>query len=419
MGQTLAEKILSRQEGKGVKPGQFILAHADWTLMQDGTGPLTVRQFEALGKDHLKDPARCLVFLDHAAPSPRRELSNDHHFLREFCGKTGAVLNEVGDGVCHQIVAERHIAPTQVLFGADSHTCTAGAFGAYATGMGSTDVAVAMALGKTWLRVPESIRVLLNGTLKRGVSAKDVILYLIGKLGADGANYQTLEFGGSGLEGLDMESRLTMANMAVESGAKCGLFPSDEITRAYLEEQGRGEAYVPITPDEDAVYARVVTIDLGAIVPQVACPHTVDNVFSVDAPDIPKDPVQQVVIGTCTNGRVSDFAAAAEILKGKRRHAGTRLLIVPSSRRVLKDLMEKNLLQEFIDAGATLVTPGCGPCVGVHAGALGDGERCLSTQNRNFKGRMGNPKGEIYLASPLTAAATAIEGKIADPRKYL
>ena len=419
MGQTLTEKILSHHEGKAVRPGQFILAHVDWTLMQDGTGPLTVRQFEALGKGRLKDPARCLVFLDHAAPSPRRELSNDHRFLREFCEKTGAILNEVGDGVCHQLVAERYIAPAQVLFGADSHTCTAGAFGAYATGMGSTDVAVAMALGKTWLRIPETIHVLLRGTLQEGISAKDAILTLIGKLGADGANYQALEFGGSGVEGLDMESRLTMANMAVESGAKCGLFPSDEITRAYLEDQGRGEAYVPVTPDEDAVYAWEIAVDLDTIVPQVACPHTVDNVFPVDAPEVPKDPVQQVVIGTCTNGRVSDFAAAAKILQGRQRHPGTRLLVVPSSRRVLKDLMEKNLLEVFLDAGATFVTPGCGPCVGVHAGALGDGERCLSTQNRNFKGRMGNPNAEIYLASPLTAAATAIKGKIADPRKFL
>jgi 3-isopropylmalate/(R)-2-methylmalate dehydratase large subunit len=345
MGQTLAEKILSRHERKKVKPGQFILAHVDWTLMQDGTGPLTVRQFEALRKDRLKNPDRCLVFLDHAAPSPRRELSNDHRFLREFCEKTGAILNEVGDGVCHQIVAERYISPTQVLFGADSHTCTAGAFGAYATGMGSTDVAVAMALGKTWLRVPESIHVLLRGELQKGVSAKDVILYLIGELRADGANYQALEFGGDALKDMDMGSRLTMANMAVEAGAKCGLFPSDEITREYLEDLGRGETWMPVAPDSDAVYARVVEIDLTAIVPQVACPHTVDNVFPVNAPDIPKGPVQQVVIGTCTNGRLSDFTAAAEILKGRHRHLGTRLLIVPSSRRVLTGLIEKNLLQ--------------------------------------------------------------------------
>lgn len=418
MGKTLVEKILSLHEGKDVRAGEFILAHADWTLMQDGTGPLAVRQFETLGKGKLADPSHCLVFLDHASPSPRRELSNDHIFLREFCKNQGAVLHEVGEGVCHQITAERYLSPGQVLVGADSHTCTGGAFCAFSTGMGSTDIAVAMALGKTWFMVPATVRVILNGRLPEGVTAKDVILYLIGELGADGATYQALEFGGEALETLGMESRLTISNMAVEAGAKCGLFPSDEVTYQYLDKLGRGDAYTPFSPDPDARYAREVTINFSDLTPRVACPHTVDNVFEVTHEKVLGTPIQQVVIGTCTNGRLSDFTQAARILKGRHRHPDTRLLIVPSSRRVLEDLMTDGVLEVFIEAGATLVTPGCGPCVGVHAGALGDGERCLSTQNRNFKGRMGNPEGEIYLSSPLTAAASAIEGKIADPRAY-
>ncbi len=419
MGQTLAEKLLSLHTDDAVSAGDYVLARVDWMLMQDGTGPLAVRQFHALGGESLAFPSRTVVFLDHAAPSPGRALSNDHKFLREFCRRYGAVLSEVGDGVCHQIMAERYIGPGDLLVGADSHTCTGGAFCAFSTGMGSTDIAVAMTLGKTWFMVPESIRVTLSGTFSEGVTAKDLILYLIGKLGADGATYQSLEFGGGALASLDMESRLTISNMAVEAGAKCGLFPSDEGTHRYLERLGRGEAYKPISPDADAKYVREVAINLPTLTPQVACPHTVDNVYEVTHDRVLGIPIQQVVIGTCTNGRLSDFIQSARILKGKHRHSDTRLLIVPSSRRVLEGLMREGVLKIFIDAGATLVTPGCGPCVGVHAGVLGDGERCLSTQNRNFKGRMGNPEGEIYLASPLTAAATAIEGKIADPRAYL
>ena len=419
MGQTLAEKLLSLHAGHAVSAGDYVLARVDWMLMQDGTGPLAVRQFHALGGESLAFPSRTVVFLDHAAPSPGRALSNDHIFLREFCRRYGAVLSEVGDGVCHQIMAERYIGPGDLLVGADSHTCTGGAFCAFSTGMGSTDIAVAMMLGKTWFMVPESIRVTWNGTLPEGVTAKDAILQLIGKLGADGATYQSLEFSGEALASLDMESRLTISNMAVEAGAKCGLFPSDEVTHRYLEKLGRGKTYKLISPDVDAKYIREVTIDLSKLTPQVACPHTVDNVYEVTHDRILGTPIQQVVIGTCTNGRLSDFIQAARILKGKHRYSDTRLLIVPSSRRVLEGLMTEGVLEIFIDAGATLVTPGCGPCVGVHAGVLGDRERCLSTQNRNFKGRMGNPEGEIYLASPLTAAATAIEGKIADPRAYL
>ncbi len=419
MGQTLAEKLLSLHAGHPVVAGEYTLARVDWVLMQDGTGPLAVRQFNALGRGSLALAERTIVFLDHAAPSPGRALSNDHVFLREFCRKHGAVLSDVGDGVCHQIMAERYVSPGDLLVGADSHTCTGGAFCAFATGMGSTDIAVAMTLGKTWFRVPESIRVNLQGSLPRSVTAKDAILFLIGQLGADGATYQALEFGGEAIERLGMEERLTISNMVVEAGAKCGLFPSDEVTRRYLEDRGRGNTFQPIAPDKDADYVREILLDLSSLNPQIACPHTVDNVSQITQGNVLGTPIQQVVIGTCTNGRLSDFMQAAKILKGRKRHPGTRLLIVPSSRRVLKDMVANGILETFIDAGATVVTPGCGPCVGVHAGVLGDGERCLSTQNRNFRGRMGNPKGEIYLASPLTAAATAVEGRIADPRAYL
>ena len=419
MGQTLAEKILSSHADKPVKTGDYVLARVDQILMQDGTGPLTVRQFQELKKEALASPEGTHVFLDHAAPSPRRELSNDHVFLREFCRKYGAILHEVGEGVCHQIMAERYVVPGDLMVGADSHTCTGGGFCAFSTGMGSTDIAIAMALGKTWFLVPGTFRFNLKGRLSPGVTAKDLILYIIGSLGADGATYKALEFAGEALALFDMESRLTVSNMAVEAGAKCGLFPSDEVTQAYLERLGRGDDFRPISPDPDAECEREIDINLPDITPQVACPHTVDNVFGIEEEAVLGTPIQQVVIGTCTNGRLSDFRQAAAILKGRRRHPETRLLIVPASRRILNELASEGLLEIFLEAGATLVTPGCGPCVGVHAGALGDGERCLSTQNRNFKGRMGNPNGEIYLASPVTAAATAIEGRIADPRNYL
>jgi 3-isopropylmalate/(R)-2-methylmalate dehydratase large subunit len=418
MAKTLVEKILSAHAGRDLAAGDIAVCTVDVCLTQDGTGPLAVRQIEKIGIDTIKNPARTVLFIDHAAPSPRRELSNDHMLLRAFAARTGAVLSDIGDGICHQVIMERYLNPGEVLIGADSHTCTGGAIGAFATGMGSTDVGVGIALGKTWLRVPETLKFVVRGDFAPGVYAKDLILHIIGMIGADGATYKAMEFAGATVEKMTVPERMVLANMAVEAGAKCGLIASDENTRRFLAEMGREERYRPLAADAGAAYEMVYEIDAAAIVPTVAFPHTVDNTRTIDHPDCRDLTIQQVFIGTCTNGRIEDLRIAARILAGKKVHHGTRLIVTPASRRVYGQALDEGLLQIFNDAGASINTPGCGACVGVHQGVLGDGERCLATQNRNFQGRMGNVEGFIYLGSPATAAATAVAGKLADPRIY-
>ncbi len=415
MGKTLAEKILSNRSSADVKAGDIAIARVDLAFVQDTTGPLTVRQFMATGFKALANPERTLLFLDHAAPSPSKELSNDHTLLRRFAKEKGARLSDVGGGVCHQIVLESYASPGEVIVGSDSHTVTAGGLCAFATGMGSTDVAVAMGLGRTWFRVPESFNIALTGKFKAMVTSKDLIISLIGKLGADGATYKSLEFTGPGVKNVNMSQRFTVANMAVEAGAKVGLFPADELTKAFLEENGRGDKYVPLFPDDDAVYEREVKFDLGKLEPMVSRPHTVDNVAR--AKDLKGTKIQQVFIGTCTNGRLEDLGVAAGILKGKKAHPDTRLVVAPASRRVFLEAMKKGYIQTLVESGAAIVTTGCAGCLGLHQGVLADGEACLSTANRNFKGRMGNPEAFIYLSSPATAAASAIAGEIVDPRE--
>ncbi len=412
MGATMAEKIIGRRMGAEVASGDFVVVPVDLVLVHEGTGPLALDQFAALGYTEVATDV--LLFSDHAAPAPRRELANVQQRLQAFANGAKCVFHQPGSGICHQIVAERWAAPGQIIIGADSHTCSAGALGAFGTGMGSTDVAVAMALGKTWLRVPETIRVELEGQFEAGVYAKDLILALIGELGADGAIYQALEFGGAAGNALTSEERLTLSNMAVEAGGKAGLWAADEVTEAYLESQGRGADHLVLTPDADAAYERVVTMDLGQLTPQVAMPHFVDNVRPVEEAE--GIAVDQVFIGTCTNGRLSDLRVAARLLDGEQVAPGVRLLVGPASRAVTREALREGLIDILVEAGATILPPGCGACVGVHQGVLADGERCLSTQNRNFEGRMGNPASEIYLASPATAAATAITGMITDPR---
>lgn len=414
MGQTIAEKIISQHAGKKVKAGELCIAKVDVAAVQDGTGPLMVQEFKKLGKKTLANPQRSILFIDHASPSPRKELSNTHLVLREFAKETGAVLSDTGAGVCHQRLVESFVNPGEILVGADSHTCTSGALGAFATGMGSTDVAVAMALGKTWLKVPSTFKIEVNGEFQKGVYAKDLILHLIGEIGADGATYRALEFCGSTIENMSMADRFTLANMAVEAGAKAGLFVSDEKTREYLEKQVRGDKFTEIKPDEDAVYERIIKIDASKLEPIVSCPHTVDNTKPAKALKDVK--INQVFIGTCTNGRIEDLRIAAEILKGKKVNPDVRLIVVPASKQVYLQAMDEGLLKIFVESGGQILGPGCGPCVGVHAGTLGDGEVCLATQNRNFQGRMGNTKGFIYLCSPATAAVSAINGYITDPR---
>ena len=417
MGKTLAEKILSAKSETDANAGDIVIAKVDVAFVQDGTGPLAVKQLQSSRLKYIANPQRTVLFLDHAAPSPAKELSNDHILLRNFARETGAQLSDISEGICHQIIVESYANPGEVAIGADSHSVTAGGLGAFATGMGSTDVAIAMALGKTWFRVPESFKVQVSGQFSKGVYAKDLILHLIGLIGADGATYKALEFGGDTVENMSMSNRFTIANMAVEAGAKAGLFPSDETTRQYLIARGRGEKYVPLKPDPDATYERVIDIDASSLEPTVSKPHTVDN--TALARELRGTKIQQVFIGTCTNARLDDLEIAASILKGKRRHPDTRLIIGPASKEILQEALKLSYIDTFIRAGGVVVPPGCAACLGVHMGILGDGEACLSTANRNFKGRMGNPEAFIYLASPATAAASAIAGEIIDPREVM
>jgi 3-isopropylmalate/(R)-2-methylmalate dehydratase large subunit len=417
MGMTLAEKILSEQAGKEVRSGEIVVVGVDLTYTQDGTGPLAVRKIQEMGLKEIYNPRKTIFFFDHASPSPRFELSNDHNFLRDFAEETGSQVSEVGYGISHQVVAEREVKPGDIVIGADSHTCTGGALGAFATGVGSTDAAVAMALGKIWLRVPETIQVVVEGRLPIGVFAKDIILHLIGQITAAGGTYKALEFSGDTIQNLEMAGRLTIANMAVEAGAKVGLFRSDEITRSWLNCMGRSQDFKKLSPDPDATYEKTVMISAKELKPTIACPHQVDNTKTID--EIGDVKVDQVYLGTSCNGRLEDFQIAARILKGKKIHPKIRMVVTPGSRLVYLETLKDGTMETLIESGALAMAPGCGACVGLHEGVLGDGEVCLATQPRNFKGRMGSPKSFIYLGSPAVAAATAIEGKIADPRKYL
>ena len=410
MGQTLAEKIISEHAGKKVKAGELVIANVDVTAVQDGTGPLTVQEFKKLGKTKLNNPERTILFIDHASPSPRKELSNTHTVLRNFSKEYGAILSDVGAGVCHQRLIESFVNPCEILVGADSHTCTSGALGAFATGMGSTDIAVAMTLGKTWLKVPATFKIEVNGKFKDGICSKDLMLHIIGLIGADGATYKALEFCGDTIDNMTMSERFTLANMAVEAGAKAGLFVADEKTKEFLAEHGRLDKFRSLKPDADAIYERIIKINAGDIKHTVSCPHTVDNTKTVE--ELSNIKVNQVFVGTCTNGRIEDLRIVAQILKNKKVNHDVRMLICPASKEIYLKALDEGLITTFVEANATILPPGCGPCVGVHAGTLADGEVCLATQNRNFRGRMGNVEGQIYLASPYVAAYTALRGHI-------
>ncbi len=415
-GKTMAERILSDHAKADVRAGDMVVANVDLVFAQDGTGPLAVRRIQQLGTSHIANPDSTMFFFDHASPSPRRELADDHAFLRDFARETGCRIHDVGEGICHQLVAENYAAPGMLIVGADSHTCTAGAFGAFATGMGSTDIGVAMVTGKTWLRVPESIRVDLTGSFKKGVYAKDLILSLIGDIGADGATYKALEFSGN-LEALTMDDRLVVSNMIVEAGAKAGIFPTDNTTKSYMEARGRGKRFQEISMDPLASYEQVLHCDLSRIEPTVSMPHTVDNTAS--AGELQDVAIDQVFIGACTNGRLSDIEIAADIVGGRHVASGVRLLVGPATREIYLRASAKGLLETIVEAGGVVLPPGCGPCVGLHQGILARNEVVLATQNRNFEGRMGNPEGQIYLSSPATAAASALKGCITDPREVL
>ena len=417
MGLTLAEKLLSLKTNREVRAGDIIVTRVDWVLAQDGTAPLAIRQFMRLKKDILFNGHRVIFFIDHAAPSPRRELSNDHIFMRSFARKKGAILHDVGDGIIHQVFVERYVNPCDIVVGADSHTCTAGALCAFAAGFGSTDVAVAMAFGKLWLRVPESYEIVIDGRLPKGVFAKDLALHIAGKLGPGGATYMALEFKGDLIEHLSMDSRLTLTNMAVEVGAKTGIIELDDVTCRFLEERGRPPRYRDMKADEDASYARRLYVDANDLEPLIALPHSVDKVVPVSK--VEGKQIHQAFIGTCTNGRLEDLRIAASILRSRKVHRDVRLLVAPASREIYLKALREGIIDTIVRAGGVILPPGCGPCVGVHLGVLGDDEVCISTQNRNFQGRMGNPNSAIFLASPATVAASAIKGEVTDPREVL
>lgn len=416
-GKTIAEKIFSAHSGTDVRAGDIVVADVDFVMGQDGTTPLAIKALESMGVEKVFDPNKIAVVMDHSSPSPNEGVSSLHAMMRAFAKRTGVIKYDVGCGVCHQLIPENgHVVPGDLMVGCDSHTCTYGALNVFSTGVGSTDGAAAMASGKLWFKVPETMKVTFTGRLQPGVFSKDLALALAGKIGADGATYMALEFHGPAIDALSIEARMTISNMAIEVGAKAGLMRADSKTLEWFE--GRGEKTpAPVDPDADARYADEVAIDASALGPQVAKPHAVDNVSPVD--EVAGTPVAQGFIGTCTNGRLEDLRIAAEVLRGRRVHPDVRLIVAPASRRIFLDAMEAGYVRDLIEAGAVFVTPGCGPCVGTHNGVPSDGENVISTANRNFKGRMGNSKAFIYLASPATVAASAIEGVITDPRVYL
>ncbi|OPZ74330.1 MAG: 2,3-dimethylmalate dehydratase large subunit [Firmicutes bacterium ADurb.Bin456] len=417
MGQTIIEKILSSHSGREVQAGDIVVAEVDYVMGQDGTAPLAIQAFHDLGGRDVFDRDRVAFVIDHSAPSPNEGVSALHKLMREFTREKGFKLYDIGEGVCHQLLPESgRVGPGSLVIGADSHTCTYGALNAFSTGVGSTDLAGALIAGKMWFKVPGTIKFVSNGVLSPGVYAKDLILYLIGQVTADGATYLAAEYTGEAIRALSQEARFTISNMAIEMGAKAGLMEADDKTFAWLRRYTSRE-FVPVNADPDAVYTRVLEHDAAELEPQVARPHRVDNVVPVG--EAAGKSVQQAVLGTCTNGRLEDLRIAAGILGGRQIHRDVRLIVAPASRRVFLDAMAEGIIQTLVEAGAALVTPGCGPCVGTHNGVPSDGETVISTANRNFKGRMGNSNAEIYLASPATVAASAVTGKITDPREFL
>lgn len=420
MGMTMTQKILAAHAGLDkVAPGQLIMADLDLVLGNDITTPVAVREFEKIGAESVFDKSKVAIVPDHFTPNKDIKSAEQCRLIRNFA-RSHEIENyfEIGQmGIEHALIPEKGlVVPGDVVIGADSHTCTYGALGAFSTGVGSTDMAAGMASGQCWFKVPEAIRFNLTGKLRPWVSGKDVILHIIGKIGVDGALYKSMEFGGEGLASLSMDDRFTMANMAIEAGAKNGIFEVDGKTIAYVREHSARE-YKVYEPDEDAEYAEVIDIDLSSIGLTVAFPHLPENTRTIDEAGEVK--IDQVVIGSCTNGRIEDLRAAAKVLKGNKVHPGVRVIIFPATQKIYLQAMREGLLEIFIEAGAAVSTPTCGPCLGGHMGVLGKGERAVATTNRNFVGRMGHPESEVYLASPAVAAASAVTGKISSPEEVV
>jgi 3-isopropylmalate/(R)-2-methylmalate dehydratase large subunit len=413
MGKTLAEKILSKASGRDCAANDIVVVDVNVAMAHDSTAPLAIEEMYKM-KDQVFDPDKIVIVLDHVAPSPTVIMSNVHNGLREFARKTKVHFYDVGEGICHQLLIENHIKPYDVVIGADSHTCTHGAVGAFATGMGSTDLAAIFAYGKTWLKIPESIKISVNGELRFPITPKDVILDIVKEVTADGATYKALEFEGTTISKMRMPGRFTLCNMAIEMGGKTGLIAVDEITERFFKDE-RGISNIPsLTNEKDAEYLDHFEFDVTNLEPLVAFPHRVDNVKPVT--ELEGLEIHQCFIGTCTNGRLEDLEIAARYLKGKKIHKDVRLIVIPASKKIYSDALEAGIIKILAEAGAIIGPAGCGPCVGRNMGILADDEVCLATQNRNFKGRMGNPKSEIFLASPATTAVSAIYGKITDPR---
>jgi 3-isopropylmalate/(R)-2-methylmalate dehydratase large subunit len=414
---TVTEKILARASGrKEVSPGEIVEAKIDIAMVHDLTGPLTVESFRRLGAERVWDPRRVVIVFDHQTPANSIDAAMNHLLLREFAREQGIKnFYDVFEGICHAVLPEKGFAqPGRVIVGADSHTVTYGAFDCFSTGIGSTDMAAVFATGKLWFRIPESIQVEVSGKLKAPVTSKDLILRIIGDVGMDGATYQAVEFRGEAFHEMSMDARMTVCNMVVEMGAKNGIIEADEVTASYLRKRGV-DPLAPVRSDPEAEFKEVRSYDARALEPQVACPHSVDNVKPVsEAEGIEID---QAFIGTCTNGRLEDLELAARILKGRKVRKGVRLIVVPATAEVYRAALSLGVLKIFADAGALIESPGCGACMGCHVGVLGPGEVCISASNRNFRGRQGSPESEVYLASPATVAASAVRGRITDPRK--
>jgi len=419
-GQTLSEKIFSRAARKEAQSGEFVMAKIDCAMIHDITGPLAVKGFyEIAGRDaRVWDPSKIVMLFDHQVPADSLKAAENHILLRNFANEQGILNYDIFCGVCHQVVPEKgHVLPGSLAVGADSHTCTYGALGAFATGIGSTDMASVFATGKLWFMVPKTLQLMIEGRLQSRVTSKDVVLRIIGDIGADGANYLACEFCGGAAARMSIPERMTMSNMAIEMGAKAGIFEPDETTAGYLKERVKDPAAIEagiVQTDEDAVVSRKHW-NVNDLEPQIALPHNVDNVLPIS--EVPKTKIDQVFLGSCTNGRLEDLQLASEMMKGEPVARGVRMIVVPASREEYMKALRRGLVEKFMEAGAMVESACCGPCMGGSFGLLGEGERCLSTSNRNFVGRQGSPKAFVYLASPATAGASAITGYITDPRE--
>ncbi|MDK2975506.1 MAG: 3-isopropylmalate/(R)-2-methylmalate dehydratase large subunit [Methanofollis sp.] len=416
MEQTLVEKIFSSHCGKEICAGDVVMAVVDLAMIHDITGPLAVQKFREMNGKQVFDPARIVMLFDHQVPADSIQAAENQKFMREFALEQGIHNYDLREGVCHQVVLEKgHAAPGEIVVGSDSHTCTYGAAGAFATGIGSTDMGFALRFGALYFRVPDSIRVEVNGAFAPRVGAKDLILDIAGNIGADGATYQALEFTGTTFASMPMAGRMTCCNMAIEMGAKAGIVPPDAITREYLRERRPGIRPFTLNSDEDATYAELREFDAADLAPRVAVPHNVDHV--VDVEEVAGTHIDQVFIGSCTNGRYEDFVEAAEVLGGRKFSDDVRVILIPASRDEYLKTLKAGLIERFVEAGALVEAPCCGPCMGGAFGLLAPGEVSLSTSNRNFRGRQGSAEAEVYLCSAATAAASAITGEITDPRE--